>query len=138
MNRFYDLPNEIQYKIFNFVKISHVNTIIKAWKRYYNFKKFIINMAYTSPIYNSSVDGDIMYNVSHQFTKYYFNILNNIITGNESYIQNVYVLICAFAISINDYEYYYDIDDINYSFNKFYCTSISNKLNWHSILYIID
>lgn len=138
MNNFYELPNEIQHKIFYFVKISYVDTIIKAWKRYNNFKKFIIDMAYMSPVCYSCLDGDIMFNVSHAFTKYYFNILNTITTGNESYIHTIYLLFCSLAISINDYEYHYNLDDINYSFNKFYCTSISNKLHWYSILHIID
>jgi len=138
MNYFYDLPTEIQSYIFSFVNILSVNIIIKAWKRYYDFKQFIINAAYTSPIYHSCLDGEIMFDVSHNYTKYYFNILNNIITGNETYIHNIYLLFYSLALSINDYEYNYDINYLNYSFNKFYLTSVSNKLRWYSILYLID
>ena len=138
MNYFYDLPNEIQSYIFSFVKIISIDIIIKSWKRYYDFKQFIINAAYVSPIYYSSLDGEIMFDVSHGYTKYYFNILNNIITGNETYIHNIYLLFLSSGLSIEDYEYNYDINNVNYSFNKFYLTSVSNKLQWHSILYLID
>lgn len=138
MNYFYDLPPDIQSYIFSFVKIFSVNMIIKAWKNYNYFKKFIMNYAYTSPVYHSCLDGELLFNVSHEYTAFYFNILNNITTGNESYIHDIYLLFCSLAISISDYEDHYDINNFNYSLNKYYFTSITHKLNWYSISHLID
>lgn len=138
MNYFYDLPTDVQSYILSIIKIISVNMIIKAWKSYYYFKKFIFDTAYNSPVSFSDLDGEIIFNVTHPFTKFYFNILNNITTGNESYRQSIYLLFYSLAVSINDYEYTYDCNNLNYSFNKFYCTSISHKFNWNSILYIMD
>lgn len=138
MNLFYDLPYDIRFHIFSFVKIFSVNIIIKSWRRYYHFKKFIFDTVYKSPAYLSDLDCQLMFNISHPFTLFYFKIFTNIITGNESYFPSIYFLIYSFAVSIDDHQFNFDYNNNTFFLNKFYCTSIANKFNWNSILNIID
>ncbi len=103
MNLFYNLPRDIRLYIFSLVKIISANVIIKSWKRYLYFKKFIFDTTYKSPTYFSILDGELMFDVSHSFTSFYFKILTNITTGNESYFHSIYLLLFSFSIFFVDY-----------------------------------
>jgi hypothetical protein len=138
MNLFYNLPHDIRTYIFNIVKTSYINSIIKAWKRYYSYKTFIFKYASNSPVCISLLDGEFTYDITHPFTHYYFKKFSNIFTGNESNYCSIYILFYTFATSINDYELTNDGNNNFYAFNKLYCTRIAHKFHWNAILHILD
>lgn len=139
MNYFYDLPSDIRdYILIILKKNSSVNCIIRSWRRYFNYKNFIYYMANQSPVYNSIFDDQLIYDVSHPYTRYYFHLFSNIFTGNESKFSSIYILFYMFAVSINDYELSNNTNNIYYIFNKLYCTHVASEFNWNSILNILD
>ena len=138
MNYFFSLPDDIQSRIFFFIKISYVNSIIYSWRRYISYKKFIIDSIFSLPKFNSFIDNDLIYSVVLKNTFFFFKKLYIITTGNESYFSDIYHSFYLLAISIDDYEWVYGYYNYYYSYNKYYCISIALKFKWYDILQILE
>ncbi len=132
------MPSEIIQHIYFFIKTSYVSSIIKSWRRYYSFKRFILDSANFSPTTRSLVDNDYVYVVRSPYTYFYFKQLNKLITGNESYFHSIYLLYYFLAISIDDYEWISGAVNHYYSYNKFFCLQTALKFEWGDIIEIID
>lgn len=138
MNLFYSLPNDIINHIFSFLKIHYSNFIILHWRRYYHYKKFIINSIYNLPKFNSIINNHLIFSVISKKTFLLFKKLFTIITGNESYFNQIYNAFYTLAISIDDYEWASSYNNYYYSYNKYYCISTAFKYNWNNILIILQ
>lgn len=138
MNFFFSLPYDMQNKILFFVKTSHANSIIKAWKRYSNYKKFILFSIYSLPKFYSFIDNHLIYSVVCKKTHFLFKKLYYITTGKESFFNCIYQYFYQLALSIDDYEWISAYDNIYYSYNKFYCISIALKFKWNKIIKILE
>ena len=131
------LPDDIIQRIYFFIETSYAYSIIKSWRRYYSFKRFIFYCANSSPITNSIVDNDYVFIVRNPFTYFYFKQLNKLITGNESYLSSIYFLFYTLAISIDDYEWVSGAHNHYYSYNKLFCLETALKFEWEQIIEII-
>ena len=138
MNYLDSLPSEIIQRIYFFLETSYASSIIQSWRRYYSFKRFIIDYAYDSPVTHSFVDNDYVFIVHSPYTYFYFKQLNKLITGNESYLSYIYFLYYRLAISIDDYEWVYGSYNHNYSYNKLFCLDTALKFEWELIIEIIS
>ena len=127
-------PYDIYLHIIFFIKTSYINTIIKCWKRYYFYKKFIYNSILLLPKIHSIINNDYIFNVTNIKTLFYFKKLNSIITGNESYFNSIHLIYYNLAISVDDYEWVSGINNTCYSFNKYYCLYTAIKYNWGDII----
>lgn len=134
------LPCDIIKRIYFFIETSYAYSIIKSWRRYYSFKRFIFDSANFYPNARSFIDNDYVYAlnvVCSPYIYFYFKQLNKLITGNESYFRSIYLLYYYLAISIHDYEWVYGNDNHCYSYNKFFCLQIALKFKWEQIIEII-
>lgn len=137
MNYFDLLPDDIIQSIYFFIQTSYASSIIKSWRRYYSFKRYIIDYTNFSPTIQSFVDNDYVYVVNSPYTYFYFKQLNKLITGNESYLHSIYWLYYCLAVSIDDYEWVSGYVNHYYSYNKFFCLQIALKFEWRQIIEII-
>lgn len=137
MNYLDFLPSEIIKHIYFFIETHYASSIIKSWRRYYSFKRFIIDSANDSPLTHSFIDNDYVFIVQSPYTYFYFKQLNKLITGNESYLSSIYFLYYRLAISIDDYEWVYGSYNHNYSYNKLFCLDTALKFEWELIIEII-
>lgn len=138
MNYFLSLPNDIKSYIFFLVKSSYANSIIHSWRRYFFYKKFIIDSIYSLPKFHSFIDNRLIYSVAYKITFFFFKKLYILTTGNESYFLSIFNCFYNLAISIDDYEWIYGHDNLYYSYNKFHCISIALKFKWNNILEILQ
>jgi hypothetical protein len=138
MNYYYSLPDDILIYIQYIIKSYSITKIIKTYKRYIQYKKFIYSQISNSPVLYSIIDNDLIYDVTHPFTYFYFKQFNKIINGRESYFNHIYTSFYVLAVSIDDYEWAYGVDNFYYSFNKFFCTSTAYKFNWGNILHMLS
>jgi hypothetical protein len=132
------LPSEIILRIYFFVETYYVSSIIKYWRRYYLYKRFILDSANFSPTTHSFVDNDYVYVVCSPYTYFYFKQLTKLITGNESYLHSIYLLYYCLAVSIDDYEWVSGAYNYYYSYNKLFCLETAIKFEWANIIEIID
>ena len=138
MNYLNLLPCDIIQHIYFYVKTYYASSIIKSWRRYYSFKRFIIDYANDSPVTHSFIDNDYVFIVQSPYTYFYFKQLNKLITGYESYLSSIYFLYYRLAISIDNYEWVSGAHNHYYSYNKFFCLETALKFEWEQIIEIID
>ena len=132
------LPYDIKLHILYFLKISCANSIISSWRRYFYYKKFIIQSINSLPKFYSFIDYDLVLSVISQNTYFLFKKLYNITTGYESYFYDIYHCFYFLAVSIDDYEWTCGNYNLYYSFNKFYCISTAIKFKWDNIYQLLQ
>ena len=129
------LPFDIVYNIF---LIKKINIIKNFWIKYLSYKKFILNQILCLPKSNFDINNDLLFNVTDYVTFYYFKKLNIIITGRESYFNQLYYCYYNLYLSINNYPFDIDgdfnIQDFYYTFNRYYLINAAFKFKWSSII----
>jgi hypothetical protein len=142
MNYYFDLPNELILHIQFFVKTSYVITIIKSFKKYFYYKKFIIKQINILPVHHSfftNTNNVMLYNIVNKKTLFYFYNLSKLINGRESYIDSIWFLFWKFADSISDFEWVTgNLKNNYYIKNRLICYNTSYKFNWFNILEILE
>lgn len=132
------IPYDIKFIIFYFIKSSFANTIIRSWKRYLFYKKFIIDSIYNLPKTYSFIDYDLIYSVISNRTYFFFYKLYKLTTGYESYFSTIFNLFYILAVSIDDYEWISGNHNYYYTYNKFICLSMAFKFKWYSIIKLLE
>ncbi len=138
MNYLNLLPFDIILHIHSFIITSYANTIIYAWRRYFLYKRFILDSAIYSPKFKSFNYHFDIYIVTSPYTTFYFNKLKNIISGNEFDFYIIYISYYNLAIAINDYEWISNIQNKYYLLNKNNCIQTAEKFKWDDIIDILQ
>ena len=128
----------------NFIYSKNLNKIIKKYKNFILYKYHIIDSIYELPVHNrmfpsinedpDSYDFNPLFIVVVPESLYYFNKLSKLINGNELYIDEIEQLFSVLADSIDDYEWVWYSNNINYIKLKKICENAKEKFNFSYLI----